>query len=119
MTFRVDCGRSGQAQRTPLFAPDPNGGVAANEIQVVTLPPGVQGGQFRLSFQNPAGQTDTTLPIGFDATAGGVQQALEALSSIGAGNVVVRGGAGGPWSVEFAARWGTRTSDRFPAMELV
>src|SRR5262249_49648956 len=38
----------------------------------------------------------------YNASAATVQSALQALSSIGSGNALVAGGAGGPWQVRFA-----------------
>jgi hypothetical protein len=74
-------------------------GLRVNEIERVTVNAG--GGTFTISHGG-----DTTGPIPFDATAGEVQSALEALESIGLGNVLVKGGPGGegggtPYFVEF------------------
>jgi hypothetical protein len=41
-----------------------------------------------------------------------VQAALEALSNIGVGDVVVTGNAGGPYTVKFQGSWPTPTSRR-------
>lgn len=59
-----------------------------NEIQTVTITGSPTGGTFTLSFKG-----QTTAGIAFNATAAAVQSALEALSTIGAGNVL---GGGGP-----------------------
>lgn len=53
-------------------------------------------GSFVLSFGG-----EITLPILFDATGADVQVALEALATIGSGNVSVSGFQGGPWTVDF------------------
>jgi hypothetical protein len=45
---------------------------------------------------------EVTYELSFQADATEVQAALEYLSSVGAGNVSVRGFAGGPWTVDFA-----------------
>jgi len=66
------------------------------EVQSVTVTGGPTGGTFTLTF---VGQT--TAAIAYNATAAAVQTALQALSSIGAGNVAVTGNAGGPYSVTF------------------
>lgn len=70
-------------------------GGTSEEVQTVTV-----GGSgltsFTLTF---AGQT--TAAIAAAATAAQVQTALEALSTIGVGNVAVTGSAGGPWTVTF------------------
>jgi hypothetical protein len=71
------------------------GNVPVNEQQTVTV--GATGGTFTLTF---TGQTTSGIP--FDATAATVQAALEALSNLGPGDVLVTGNAGGPWTVEFA-----------------
>jgi hypothetical protein len=74
-----------------------------NEVQRVALTGTVTGGTFKLKF---GGQQ--TGDIAFNATAAQVDAALEALSSIGAGNVSVTGGPGpnSPWSVEFTGDLG-------------
>ena len=45
--------------------------------------------------------SETTTAIPYNASSSEVQQALESLAGIGAGNVSVTGTAGGPWTVEF------------------
>lgn len=66
-----------------------------NEIQTLT-----EGGAGLTSFTvTYSGQTTASLAAA--ATAAQVQAALEALSTIGAGNVVVTGNAGGPYTVNF------------------
>lgn len=67
-----------------------------DEVQVATIGGGPTGGTFTLSF---GGQT--TANIAYNAAASAVEDALEALSSIGAGNVRVTGSAGGPYTVTF------------------
>jgi hypothetical protein len=74
-------------------------GLRTNEIERITVNAG--GGTFTISHGG-----DATGPIPFNATAGEVQSALEALGSIGPGNVLVKGGPGGegggtPYFVEF------------------
>jgi hypothetical protein len=63
------------------------GASGTNEVQTVTITGGPTGGSFTLTF---GGQT--TAAIAYNATAAAVQSALEALSSIGAGNVAATGG---------------------------
>ena len=74
--------------------------------QVVTLTGAPAGGNFTLTYNGK-----TTAPIPYNATAAQVDAALEALSTIGAGNVTVvtdpnaqhvTGSAGGPWTITFA-----------------
>lgn len=72
---------------------------------VVTIGGNPTGGTFTLSF---GGQT--TDPIAFNATAAAVQAALEALSTLDAGDVTVTGTAGGPYTVKIdVAKVGTLT----------
>lgn len=70
-----------------------NGG---NEVVTITLASATVGDTFRLIF---GGQT--TAPISFQASAATVQAALEALSSVGVGNVLVTGATGSPNSGPF------------------
>jgi streptogramin lyase len=72
-----------------------------NEIQEVSND--ATGGTFTLTFD-----AEETGPIAFDASAAAVQAALEALASVGAGNVEVRGtgDADAPWVVEFVETLG-------------
>ena len=64
-----------------------------NEEQVVTLGTAT-GGTFTLTYEGQA-----TAPIAHNASAAVIQADLEALSTIGVGNVSVTGS--GPWTVEF------------------
>ncbi|WP_417396895.1 hypothetical protein [Gimesia chilikensis] len=66
---------------------------ATNEQQTISLA-SCTGGTFALGFGG-----DTTDPIAYNASAATIQTELEALPSIGAGNVSVSGA--GPWVVEF------------------
>lgn len=68
----------------------------ANEKQTVTISGSPTGGTFTLTF---GGQT--TSGLAHNASAATVEAALEALSTIGQGNVQVTGSAGGPYTVEF------------------
>jgi hypothetical protein len=73
------------------------GAVVAAEVQTLTVYGSPTGGTFRLTY---AGQTTPALP--FNASTAAVQAALEALSTIGAGNVTVAGTAGTSYVVTFA-----------------
>ncbi len=73
-----------------------SGGGGVNMIQRVSLPSGLTGGTFTLSFE---GQETTNLT--YDESAADIESALKALSNIGASDVSVSGDAGGPWLVEF------------------
>lgn len=70
--------------------------VGVNEVQTVTINGGPATGAFILNF---AGQPTPGLPI--TATKAAVQAALEALSTVGEGNVSVAGNNGGPFTVTF------------------
>lgn len=84
------------AQNSTTKRYGPYGGTT-DEVQTVTITGGPTGGTFTLTF---SGQT--TAALAFNATAAAVQAALEALSNIGVGDVVVTGSAGGPYTVTFA-----------------
>lgn len=69
---------------------------AVDEVQTITTTGSPTGGTFTVTEE---GQTTTA--IAYNATAATVQTALQALSTIGAGNVTVTGSAGGPYTVTF------------------
>lgn len=83
----------GKVTATGLFGPYQ--GDSSDEVQTLTV-----GGSGLTSFTLTFGG-QTTGAIAAAATAATVQAALEALSTIGAGNVAVTGSAGGPWTVTF------------------
>lgn len=58
-----------------------------NEVQTVTITGAPTGGTFTLTFG-----AATTAAIAYNAAASAVQSALEALSTVGAGNVTASGG---------------------------
>jgi len=77
-----------------------DGNVGAREKQTVTFGgAAATGGTFTLTFNG-----QTTSAIAYNATAAAVEAALEALSTIGQGNVQVTGNAGGPYTVEFVGQ---------------
>jgi hypothetical protein len=88
---------------------DPNYGSAPivqtelDEIQTLTMTGGPTGGNFTLTFGG-----NTTANIPWNATAAQVQTALQALASIGAGNVLCTGGPlpATPVAVEFTGTLG-------------
>lgn len=86
------------------------GGTPANEAQTITITGGPTGGTFTLTF---SGQT--TAGIAYDAIAGAVQTALEALSNIVPGDVTVTGGPG-PATPYVATFGGVYTATDVPAM---
>src|SRR5438874_2008010 len=61
-----------------------------DEIQTVTIAGSPTGGTFTLTFG-----ANTTSAIAYNAAASAVQTALQALASIGTGNALVTGSAGG------------------------
>ncbi|MDX3527150.1 hypothetical protein P1P75_12020 [Streptomyces sp. ID05-39B] len=65
-----------------------------NEVQTLTVTGVPTGGTFTITW---SGQT--TAAIAYNATAAVVQTALEGLSNIAPGDVVVTGSAGGPWTL--------------------
>lgn len=67
-----------------------------SEVQTITINGSPTGGTYTLSYR---GQTTTALA--YDADAAAIDAALEALSTIGAGNVVVAGA--GPFTVTFGS----------------
>jgi hypothetical protein len=67
-----------------------------NEVQTATITGAPTGGTFTLTY---SGQT--TAAIAYNATAATVQAALEALSNLAPGDVVVTGNAGGPYTLTF------------------
>lgn len=71
-------------------------GTETNEVVTFTVTGSPTGGDFKLTFGG-----DETAVIAYNATAAVVQAALEALDSIGEGNVSVSGSAGGPWTATF------------------
>ncbi len=79
------------------------GTVGTSEVQTITITGTPTGGTFTLSFDGAI-----TTAIAHSATAGAVQAALEALATIGAGNVVVTGGPGPgtPYVVTFVGLFG-------------
>jgi hypothetical protein len=81
-----------------------------SEVQTVAITGAPTGGTFTLTFSS-----QTTAGIAYNATASAVQAALQALSSIGAGNVTVTGGPGPgtAWVVTFT---GTLAAADQPAM---
>jgi hypothetical protein len=73
-------------------------GSPTNEVQSLTVSGTPTGGNFRLAFKSV-----TTAAIAYNAAAAAVQAALEALSTIGTGNVVCAGGPlpGSPVTITF------------------
>ena len=82
-----------------------------NEVQTVTVTQSSDGSYFALVYDG-----EQTANISTDASAATVQAALEALSTIGSGQVSVTGPAGGPWAVEFT---GTLAETDVPLMTAV
>lgn len=86
------------------------GGTPTSEVQTVTITGTPTGGNWNLTFD---GQTTAT--VAYNAAAAAVQSALEALSNIAPGDVVVTGGPGPgtPYTVTFA---GVYTGTNVPVM---
>jgi hypothetical protein len=85
---------------TGTFAPGEE--IAGAGIPAETMIAKVGPGKITLSADTTAsGEVALSAALAHDASAGQVQSALASLASIGAGNVAVSGGAGGPYTVEF------------------
>lgn len=76
--------------------------LGCQDTQLTVTLTDVTGGNFTLTVEDYA----ATANIAFDAAAAAVQSALEA--RVGAGNVVVTGNAGGPWTVTFLGTLASR-----------
>lgn len=112
-TLKLSKAATGSGSLKPLTVAESAANVTTNEKQTLTVPATVGGGSFKLKFEtpNPSPTSQTTAGIPYNAPASGagsVQEALENLSNIGAGNVAVTGASGGPYTVEFK---GTRFAD--------
>jgi RHS repeat-associated protein len=105
LTTMVDVGTNGTGTYTrPSSPPAASDTVlrtdtsyAGDNVQQVTLTGNPTGGTFTLSFG-----VQTTSAIAYNASASSVQSALQALSSIGSGNVLVANPTGSAWIVRFA-----------------
>lgn len=64
------------------------------ETQLLTVVGSPTGGTFIARYRNVP-----TTALAYNATGATIQTALEAVSTLGPGNVTVSGGAGGPWTV--------------------
>lgn len=69
-------------------------GLLIDNLQTVTITGSPTGGTFTLTYKG-----QTTAGIAFNAASAAVQTALTALTTVGAGNATVSGGAGGPYTV--------------------
>lgn len=87
-------------------------GTPTNEIQTVTITGTPTGGTFTLTFNGL-----TTAGIAYNAVAGAVQTALEALGNIDSGDVAVGGGPGPgtPYTVTFAGQYSATNVDAMTA----
>jgi hypothetical protein len=88
-----------------------------DEVQTITLA-NATGGTFTITvgIVGPAANR-TTAPIAFDATAADVQAALVALLALADDDVVVSGGAGGPYRLDFQGGLRGREVPQFTASE--
>jgi hypothetical protein len=82
------------------------------EVQTVTITGTPTGGTFTLTFRG-----QTTSAIAYNATNATVQTAVQALTTIGAGNATVSGGPGPgtPWVITFASALATGNQREFTA----
>ncbi|MEU9703117.1 hypothetical protein [Streptomyces sp. NPDC047981] len=81
----------GKITASGLYAPY---AAVTNEVQTLTVTGAPTGGTFTITWNG-----QTTAALAYNATAAQVQAALEALSNIAPGDVVVTGAAGGPWTL--------------------
>ncbi|WP_164103410.1 dockerin type I domain-containing protein [Candidatus Laterigemmans baculatus] len=93
----------GKLQKVVLEAPNPRSGQTASEVQRVTLPSGVSGGNFVLGYNG-----ESTAAIASTAGGSDVQAALLALPGLSSGDVSVSGGIGGPYTVTFGGSLANR-----------
>ncbi|WP_330479851.1 hypothetical protein OG301_39250 (plasmid) [Streptomyces platensis] len=87
----------GKITASGLYAPY---AAVTNEVQTLTVTGAPTGGTFTITF---SGQT--TAAIAYNATAAVVQSALEALSNVAPGDIVVTGNAGGPWTLTYGGQY--------------
>jgi flagellar hook-associated protein 2 len=74
---------------------------AASEIQTATLSDSPNGGTFTLTYRG-----ETTSSIGYNATAGQIKTALEALSTVNSGDITVSGSIANGTTFTFASSLG-------------
>lgn len=86
-------------------------GSGVSEVQTITITGAPTGGTFSLTYQG-----QTTPALAYNAATAAVQTALQALSTIGAGNVTVTGTAGSSYVVTFT---GTLANQNVPAIVAV
>jgi hypothetical protein len=99
LSHNSDCNFDRAAAGVGIIWNDPNGpntSPAVNEVQRVALQGTVTGGTFTLKFNN-----QTTAAIAYNADAATMDQRLEALSTIGSGNVSVSKPSSTQWDVTF------------------
>lgn len=100
--------QNGLANRDLVQLTGDTSNLQGDEIQRITLGSTFYGGNFKLTFNDGTTSRQTGLiPYNAPATgAGSVQEALEALSNIGVGNVQVSGGAlpGNPIDIQFIGK---------------
>ncbi|MFE7547091.1 hypothetical protein [Streptomyces gardneri] len=87
----------GKITASGLYAPY---AAVTNEVQTLTVTGAPTGGTFTITY---SGQT--TAAIAYNATAAVVQTALEALSNVNPGDIVVTGNAGGPWTLTYGGQY--------------
>lgn len=91
--FTADIFANGQGE---LFYKQKAHGDPVNEVQKITLPADLTGGTWPITYKG-----QTTTPLAHNATNAAVRTALQALSTIGAGNVEVTGGHAAGYVVTF------------------
>lgn len=111
LLFELLTGREARLNVDMDFDPDTFAGIVAMAAGVASAPSGgtnevqtetvsATGGSRTLTVQTGT-NTQTTAPIAYNANAAAIQAALEALSNVGAGDIVVAGS--GPYTYTFSA----------------
>jgi hypothetical protein len=84
-----------------VVASGPDNGAELQKVAVAA-----SSGTYTLTFDDTGSNPQTTGPIAYNASAGAVQTALQALSNVGGGNILVSGPNGGPYTVRFVGALG-------------
>lgn len=95
------------AENTVIY--DQSAGSFGDEVQQISVGTNT-GGAFTVTFRGA-----TSASIAWNATTATVQGALESLSTIGVGNILVTGPSGGPWTCTFQ---GALAGENVPRMDM-
>jgi hypothetical protein len=95
LAYQKVAGNGAATASGPTFTTLQLPATGTSEVQKITLP-AADGGSFTITFDG-----QTTNAIAWNAASSAVDTAVEALSTVGAGNVAVTGNAGGPYTLTF------------------